>query len=81
MTKSYDSMTVPELEAENQKLMAQKAEIKQKQRELNDVLNKRAAQAKAESLAASLTDSEREALTQIIRPEGIGVKTELGKIG
>jgi hypothetical protein len=80
MAKSYDTMTVAELEAENQKLSAEREEIRQRKKEINEILSDKAAQVKVESLAASLTDSERKALAQVIQPKGIALKAEIGKM-
>jgi len=38
MTKSLKAMTLAELEKENQKLMAEKEAIREKQRKINDLI-------------------------------------------
>ncbi len=64
--KSYDDMSLDELEAVNQDLMAQKEAIREEQRAVNAAMDKAAARERLERMS----DAERQALAQTIRDAG-----------
>ena len=60
--KSYDDMTIPELEAAKAKLEAQKEEIRAEQKRIVVLINLKVMEKKLDTM----TDSEKETLGQII---------------
>ena len=69
--KKLHEMTYEELVKINQQLMAQRAEIKQQQRLVVAELDKKSAQAKAQSKVAAMSVDEKAALSQVLRPSSI----------
>ena len=78
---AYENMSMAELEAENRKLMAQKAAIQEKQRQVNAAQDQLAAQERAAALAEGLSDPEKAALRQALGPEGIAPESAVGTPG
>ncbi len=64
--KSYDVMSLEELEAVNQNLMAQKDAIREEQRAVNAAMDKAAARERL----ARMNDAERQSLARTIRDAG-----------
>jgi hypothetical protein len=62
----YSKMTAEQLEKANQKLMAEKEAIREEQREIAKVLDRRAAEAKI----GALSDAERDVLLDAARRAG-----------
>lgn len=77
--REYKDMTIEELEAENQRLMAEKEAIRQKQLELNRVLSEKMSLAELEHLVAPLDNTQRAALAQVLQPKGIPSQEKFGK--
>jgi len=73
----YEKMTAEQLEKENKKLMTLIAGIRAKKKQIADILNQRAAEAKV----AGMSDSERAALARVLQPKGIGSAEAVGKPG
>ncbi len=72
-------MSIEELEAENLKLMGKKDEIRLKQREINDLMTKKIAEAEAKRKFDSMSDAEKSALAQIVsNAGGIESKEKVG---
>ena len=78
----YENMTVEQLEAENQKLMAKRREIVSEQRILNAVRDRKIIEAKAKATIEGMTDSEKAALSQVLSGVGgIGSGEKVGTPG
>lgn len=73
----YESMTVAALEKENQKLSEKREAIRQEQKKLVAVMDKRQAQEEAQRKYDRMSDPERAALAQVITKAG-GIESEEG---
>jgi len=76
----YEEMTVEELEEENLRLMGEKDKIRAEQLKIKAVLDKKVALRDAERKLATLSDSEKRALLQVIHTQGIPSAEEFGKL-
>lgn len=75
----YDEMSVEELEQANQELMARKEEIREEQRHLHAVLDRKNQEAAAQARVEGMTETEREALqTVLTNVGGIDTGEEVG---
>jgi hypothetical protein len=76
---NYEEMTLQELELENEKLMEQKEAIREKQKRINEIMTKKMVEAETRKKYKSMSEAEKEALTQIISGAGgIKSKEEMG---
>lgn len=66
----YDAMSVEELEQANQELMAQKEGIREEQRHLHAVLDRKNQEEAAKSRVEGMSPSEREALQTVLTNVG-----------
>jgi hypothetical protein len=71
----YESMTPEQLEKENKRLMAKKAEIRVEQLKINRILTERQVEIEAKAKVESMTDKQREAMKQELSNVG-GIKSE-----
>lgn len=68
---NYSKLTVDELLEANEGLMAQKEAIREEQMAIAGELDRLANEEKARRAVEGLSDEEREALAQLVSPEGI----------
>ena len=80
MAKKIENMSADEIEAEINKLTAQKAELRAKQRLLQAALSKQLAQEAAAQLAKNLSDAQKAALAQVLNSQGIESAEEFGEM-
>jgi ABC-type multidrug transport system ATPase subunit len=71
MANPYGKMSVEELEEANRELMGDKESIRNEQRQLTEVLDRKLAEERAQTLVGNLSDDERRALAQVVSPGGI----------
>ena len=81
MAKDIRDMTVEELDAEIEQLMAERAALSARQREIVQLRDEKAARLTARRKVESFTDAERAALAGMISPEGIVPEEAFGHIG
>ena len=71
----YESMTPEQLESENKKLMAKKAEIREEQLEINRILTEKQVEIQVKAKVKAMSDPEKEAMRQTLSGAG-AIKSE-----
>ena len=79
--KDIDAMSLEELEALNQELMAEKESIRERQREVAAAMDARQAEADASRLMESMSEPQKAALAQVVKAEGIKPASKVGTPG
>ena len=79
MNKSYEKMTVKELEKALQDLGDKIRALRAMRHEVKIEWNKRQEDIAAEKLVAGMSDKEKAKLRQVLGPEGIATKAGVGK--
>jgi hypothetical protein len=77
----YKNMSIEDLEKLNQDLMNQREAIKEEQRKIAAVLDEKCALRDAQRKAETMSDPEKAALLQILKPEGIRSEEKVGEPG
>lgn len=72
---NYESMTPEQLLQENQKLMAEKAVIREKQLAINRIFTEKQVDIQTKAKVEAMSDPEREAMRQTLSGAG-GIKSE-----
>ena len=72
---NYEEMTPEQLERENKKLMAKKAEIREEQLEINRILTEKQVEIQTKAKVEAMSDPEKEAMRQTLSSAG-GIKSE-----
>lgn len=78
---SLDEMSVEQLQAQLDRLNAERDALKEQIRRITPVLDAKQAQAAAGRKLAAMSDSERAALAQLLRTEGIPSGEAVGTPG
>jgi len=78
--KNYEDMTIEELEDVNQKLDENKSAIREEQLKVNAVITRKTAEAEAGRKLENMSSSEREALAQLLKTEGIESGESVSKL-
>jgi len=71
MVREYEQMSLSELEEEKRRLRAEIEAIRQKRRVIAALLDSKITSANAVAKIAAMSDPEKEALRQVLVPEGI----------
>lgn len=79
--KDLESKSIEELEAIIQDITDRRIELRDEARDVQAVMNRKAAAAEAERLAANLSDDQKAALAQVIKAEGIKPTSAVGTPG
>jgi hypothetical protein len=66
MAKSYEKMSLEDLEAENQKLMARRTKIGEEQDKLKKVMNQRLVEKRVVANVGEMSDVERDVLVKAL---------------
>lgn len=74
MAPDENEWSIEELEAEIQRLTGEKVVLRARQRELTAIVDRKRAELRAKSIAAGMSQAEREALAQQI--EAMGIESE-----
>jgi len=77
----YNQMTIEELEKANQELMEQRQKIKDEQRLIAAVLDRKQAEARAKAKVARMSDPEKAALAQVLKAGSIESAEAVGSPG
>ena len=81
MVKDYEQMSLSELEEEKLRLRAEGETIRQKRRVVAALLDSEITRANATAKIAAMSDPEKEALRQVLAPEGIPSEEKFGQGG
>ena len=76
--KRFEDMSCAELIAANQKLMEEKEQIREQQREINRVLVVKTVTEEVIQEVAEMSEERKQLMQQVLAPEGIVAKEKLG---